>query len=111
MQSRWIIGLASGSSADGVDAALLEVAGCGLDVRVQVVQTAYQPYGRELHDLLRLNDFPDPTSHSPGRVPTTTPLQQLFTLNSPFLQQQAAALARRLKAEVPGDDAARVRLM
>src|SRR5206468_2298967 len=39
---------------------------------------------RELNDLLRLHDFPDPTGHSPGRVPTTTPLQQLFTLNSPL---------------------------
>ena len=49
---------------------------------------------RELTDLLRLHDFPDPTTHSPGRVPTTTPLQQLFVLNSPFMRQQAAALAR-----------------
>ncbi len=64
---------------------------------------------RELNDMLRLHDFPDPTAHSPGRVPTTTPLQLLFTLNSPLLQQQAAALARRLKAEVPEGGAARVR--
>ena len=33
------------------------------------------------------------------RLPTTTPLQQLFTLNSPLLQQQSLALARRLAAE------------
>src|SRR6202011_1306704 len=46
---------------------------------------------RELHDLLRLDDFPDPTTHSPARIPTTTPLQQLFVLNSPFVQQQATA--------------------
>ncbi|HEV3257257.1 MAG TPA: DUF1553 domain-containing protein, partial [Gemmataceae bacterium] len=64
---------------------------------------------RELNDLLRLNDFPDPTAHSPARVPTTTPLQLLFVLNSPFVQQQAAALARRLKAEAPGGTEARVR--
>ncbi len=57
---------------------------------------------RELNDMLRLNDFPDPTTHSPGRLPTTTPLQQLFVLNSPFIRQQAVALARRLKAEAPG---------
>jgi hypothetical protein len=56
---------------------------------------------RELNDLLRLHDFPDPVTHSPVRVPTTTPLQQLFTLNSPLMQQQAAALAKRL--EVEGD--------
>src|SRR5205823_2135390 len=64
---------------------------------------------RELADVLRLHDFPDPTSHSPGRLPTTTPLQQLFTLNSPFIQQQSAALARRLKAVTPGGTEARVR--
>ncbi len=63
---------------------------------------------RELNDLLRLHDFPDPTAHSPARVPTTTPLQQLFTLNSPFIRQQAAALAMRLKAEAPGGGEARV---
>ncbi len=54
---------------------------------------------RELNDLLRLHDFPDPTTHCPGRLATTTPLQQLYTLNSPFIQQQAAALARRLEQE------------
>jgi hypothetical protein len=63
---------------------------------------------RELADVLRLHDFPDPTAHSPARVPTTTPLQQLFTLNSPFIRRQAAALARRLKAEVPGGGETRV---
>jgi hypothetical protein len=64
---------------------------------------------RELHDLLRLHDFPDPTTHSAHRVPTVTPLQQLFTLNSPLLQQQAAALAKRLKREAPAGGEERVR--
>jgi hypothetical protein len=64
---------------------------------------------RELNDLLRMHDFPDPVAHSPHRLPTTTPLQQLFVLNSPYLRQQAVALVRRLHTEVPGDNAARVR--
>lgn len=64
---------------------------------------------RELNDILRLNDFPDPTTHNPTRLPTTTPLQQLFTLNSPLLQQQAAALVKRLHADVPGSDEQRIR--
>ncbi|MBI1831622.1 MAG: PSD1 domain-containing protein [Planctomycetes bacterium] len=59
---------------------------------------------RELHDMLRLFDFPDPIIHSAARLPTTTPLQQLFTLNSPFLQQQSAALVKRLATET-GDEA------
>src|SRR5437764_7842473 len=54
---------------------------------------------RELNDLLRLHDFPDPTTHSAGRIPTTTALQQLFVLNSPFMQQQGLLLARRLQGE------------
>jgi hypothetical protein len=56
---------------------------------------------RELSDILRLYDFPNPVTHSAQRVPTTTPLQQLFTLNSPFMLVQAEALAERLKKEVP----------
>ena len=65
---------------------------------------------RELNDLLRLHDFPDPVGHSPNRVPTTTPLQQLFTLNSPFMQQQADTLVRRLGREAGSDTESRVRL-
>jgi hypothetical protein len=64
---------------------------------------------RELSDLLRLHDVPDATTHSAGRVPTTTPLQGLFVLNSPFVQAQSAALVRRLKAEAPGGTEERVR--
>ncbi len=64
---------------------------------------------RELHDLLRLFDFPDPTTHSATRVPTTTALQQLYTLNSPLMRQQAQALAKRLKTDVPTGDDERIR--
>ncbi len=64
---------------------------------------------RDLDDLLRLYDFPDPTGHSPARFPTTTPLQQLYVLNSSFLGQHAAALAGRLAKEAGDDPGARVR--
>ena len=57
---------------------------------------------RELNDLLRLYDFPDPTGHSPARFHTTTPLQQLYVLNSDFISRQAANLNARLEKEVPG---------
>jgi anhydro-N-acetylmuramic acid kinase len=52
MTTRWIIGLASGSSADGVDASLLEIEGAGLEVRVRQVHSQHQPYGRELREVL-----------------------------------------------------------
>jgi hypothetical protein len=63
---------------------------------------------RELNDLLRLYDFPDPLTHSPTRIPTTTPLQQLFVLNGPFLRQQAAALVERLDRQAGSDRKMRI---
>ena len=46
--------------------------------------------------MLARFDFPDPNAHSAKRFETTTPLQKLFLLNSPFLVAQADALAERL---------------
>ena len=49
------------------------------------------------NDLLQLYDFPDADRmHSPGANRRTTPLQQLFVMNSPFMQEQAAALAEQV---------------
>ncbi len=63
-----------------------------------VRRTIYVKVEREeLHPMLRMHDFPEASSHSPRREPTTTPLQQLFVLNSPWMEQQAAALNERLK--------------
>lgn len=53
MPTRWIIGLASGSSADGVDAALLEIEGAGLDLRPRLAGSLHQPYGADLKELIR----------------------------------------------------------
>ena len=63
----------------------------------------------DLTDLLRLYDFPDPLIHSAARIPTTTPLQQLYTLNGPLLREQAIALAQRLAVDEPAGGATRVR--
>ena len=52
MTTRWVIGLASGSSGDGVDAALLEVEGTGLELQARLLQAVHQPYGRELRDMI-----------------------------------------------------------
>lgn len=65
---------------------------------------------RELADLLRLHDFPDPVTHSAARLPTITPLQQLFLLNSPLVNRQAALLAGRLQREAGSEPTARVNL-
>jgi anhydro-N-acetylmuramic acid kinase len=53
MTTRWIIGLASGSSADGADAALVEMDGAGLDLQARLLLSLHQPYPRELRELLR----------------------------------------------------------
>ncbi len=55
----------------------------------------------EIAELLRLYDFPDPVGHSAQRLPTTTPLQQLFVLNSPFFDRQSRALLARVLRESP----------
>ncbi|OAI41612.1 hypothetical protein AYO40_02855 [Planctomycetaceae bacterium SCGC AG-212-D15] len=53
MTSRWVIGLASSSSADGVEAALLELDGIGLGLRIKPICSTRQPYPRDLAELLR----------------------------------------------------------
>jgi anhydro-N-acetylmuramic acid kinase len=53
MTSRWIIGLASGSSGDGIDSALLELSGVGLEIRIRQVQGLHQPYNPDLRELIR----------------------------------------------------------
>jgi cytochrome c553/mono/diheme cytochrome c family protein len=58
---------------------------------------------RELADILRLNDFPDPVAHSPAREPTTTPLQQLFTMNNPLVRKRGEALADRVLRQAAAD--------
>jgi anhydro-N-acetylmuramic acid kinase len=60
MTTRWFIGLASGSSADGVDAALCELEGLGLELRARLVLAQHQPYGHDLRDLLRRASGPAP---------------------------------------------------
>ena len=44
--------------------------------------------------MLRIHDVPDPGAHNPWRTETITPLQGLFALNSPFMQQQADVLGK-----------------
>lgn len=65
---------------------------------------------RELSDLLRLHDFPDPVVSSSARVPTTSPLQQLFVLNSPYIRKRSEVLVARLQTEAGNEDAMRIRL-
>ena len=75
-----------------------------LDLPTNRRRTLYGKIGREeQHDMLRTFDFPPPTSHSPARDLTTTPLQQLFVLNSAFVEAQATAITTGL-SDGPIDD-------
>ncbi len=57
-------------------------------------RTIYATISRhKLSDTLQTFDFPDPAIHSAKRSATTTPLQQMFVLNSPFMRAQSIALA------------------
>jgi hypothetical protein len=61
------------------------------------------------NNLLQLYGFPEATMHSPNRETTVSPFQQLFVMNSPFLRDQAAALAKSVAREA--DNHAKVRVL
>ncbi|MEO2016653.1 MAG: PSD1 and planctomycete cytochrome C domain-containing protein [Fuerstiella sp.] len=80
-----------------------------LDDPKNVRRTIYATiHRREMSTMLLTHDFPDPTSHSPQRVSTTTSLQGLYALNGPLLESQASVLAARLADEFPDDDSKRI---
>jgi hypothetical protein len=79
-----------------------------LDSASSVRRTVYGRVSRgRLSNLLGLYDFPDPTQTAPGRDLTSSSLQQLFILNSAFMHEEAAALAKGVENEP--DDQAKMR--
>jgi hypothetical protein len=73
-------------------------------------RTVYARISRlKLNDFLMQFDYPDANVHAEDRAVTTTPTQKLFLLNSPFVIEQAKALAARLALESGHTDADRVR--
>ncbi|MFN0171933.1 MAG: PSD1 and planctomycete cytochrome C domain-containing protein [Bryobacteraceae bacterium] len=68
-------------------------------------RTIYGQISRRKTDpYLSLFDFPNPNGTSEKRIPTSVPPQRLFFMNSPFVENQAKALAGRLT----GDPRARI---
>ena len=73
-----------------------------LDAPANRRRTIYSTiHRRDMSITLQIHDFPDPTSHSPQRIRTTTPLQGLYLLNSPFVAERAQRLALRLAMNRP----------
>ena len=67
-------------------------------------RTLYGAVSRAKPDqFLRLFDFPDPNETSERRIATNVPLQQLFFLNSPFVQAQAELFNKRLGDFAPDE--------
>lgn len=91
MNTRWLLGLSAGFSAQGIDAALLEAQGVGFDLRPRLVQTVQQPFGRDLRAMLRQLALPDRAD-----------ARQLAVLHR-VLGEAFAAAARQVaeKASVP----------
>ena len=68
-----------------------------VDVQHGARRSVYSKISRSrLHPLLQLYDYPDGSQHSPQRQTTTTPLQQLFVLNSGWMRYQAKSLKIRV---------------
>ena len=59
--------------------------------------------------LADIFDAPQWFSSASSRDVTTTPIQSLLLLNSPFMLKRSEILARRVVGDAPGDEAAQVR--
>lgn len=70
------------------------------NVRRTVYGTVHR---RDLNDLLKLHDFPDPNRYSEQRIDTTTPVQQLFALNGPLVRECSLHLADLVLDRCRGD--------
>lgn len=67
-------------------------------------RAVYEQAARSVKDdLLSPFDCPDSSMSEPKRMVTTTPLQALTMLNSPFMIDQALFFSERLEREFPGD--------
>ncbi len=63
-------------------------------------RSVYSQGARAIHDeVLSAFDCPESSQRAPRREATTTPLQALNLLNGPFMQQQSALMAERVRSE------------
>jgi len=81
-----------------------------VDDAANLRRTVYSHVSRlKLNDLLMQFDYPDANVHAEKRAVTTTAIQKLFMLNSPFMMRRAAALAKSVTSDPNESDEARVR--
>jgi len=71
-----------------------------LDAEESHHRTVYGRVSRgRLNTVLQLYDFPDPMMSAPQRDLTTSPLQQLFVMNSGFMKDRATELVKLVDSE------------
>lgn len=78
----------------------------GIDFQRRSIYRVWTRGGRS--NLLDVFDCPDPSTTSPKRAVTTTPLQALALLNNSFVLRMAERLAERIQREAGADSAAQV---
>ena len=75
-----------------------------LDDPANARRTVYARISRlKLNDLLMQMDYPDANVHAERRSVTTTAMQKLFVLNSPWMLNRSRALAARVRREASTD--------
>jgi len=92
----------------------LKMAGPSVDI-VDPKATRRSVYGfierQNLPGFFRTFDFASPDLSTPTRARTTVPQQALFMMNSPFVVEQAKAVANRQEVSKAGESEARIRAM
>ena len=64
-------------------------------------RTVYARISRlQLNSMLMQFDYPDANVHAESRSTTTTAMQKLFALNSPFILDCAKSLSQRVRGEL-----------
>ena len=84
--------------------------GPSADIETASRRTLYSNMSRTRSgsDVLKLYDVPQPMAHIPMRYLTINPLQALFVMNSPFIRQQASALAAAVETIATPEDKIRM---
>ena len=65
LDDRLVIGLSSGTSFDGIDAALVRITGRGDDICVELLSFACVPFEPSLRDTIREQSFAPPLGQIP----------------------------------------------
>jgi hypothetical protein len=85
----------------------LTVGGKSVDILAQPFTPRRTIYGfvdrQNLPNMFRAFDFASPDQHAPVRFTNTVPQQALFMLNSPFVIEQAKALAAKVSGEAAAE--------